>query len=256
MPSYICHDYRVFRYASVLGDSDIGSIAVSAGAILVAVGAVVTALRNFRSVKFGGFEIELAEIDKEYERLKRTLPPEVAPSAEPDPRSVRLREIDNRSFALFEQYHKEGLAQSRQSFRFSLIFASLGFLIIAGAVINAVVQDTGVAGANSVSLLGGAVIEAVATLFFVQSNKARLLMEQFFDRLRADRALDEALRLSDEIPSDLVKSRLKTALAFTLAESEAEADVMKAVMGVETTGEVPVASPASSDGRSGSGQSS
>jgi hypothetical protein len=212
---------------------DLGSIAASIGAVLVVAVASATLFRGLRSVKIGGFSVELAEVEKEYERLVKAIPVDAAPSVSRGSPPPRLREIDKRSFALFEQYHKQGLAQSRQSFRFSLVFASLGFLIIAGAVINAVAQDTGVNGANSVSLLGGAVIEAVATLFFVQSNKARMLMEQFFDRLRADRALDEALRLSDEVSDTLVQSRLKTALAFTLAGSEASEGVMKTVMGAD-----------------------
>jgi hypothetical protein len=35
----------------------------------------------------------------------------------------------------------------------------------------------------------------VSALFFVQSNRARNLMTAFFDKLRQDRSLEEALRL-------------------------------------------------------------
>jgi hypothetical protein len=208
-----------------------GDIAVGTAAIVTGLVATSTLLRSLRSVKIGGFSVELEQVEKELDRLVETIPEEPTGADSRGLPPARVREVDRRSLALFEQYHTQGLAQSRQSFRFSLVFASLGFLIIAGAVVNAVVQDTGIGGANAVSLLGGAVIEAVSALFFVQSNRARVLMEQFFDRLREDRALDEALRLSDEVTDPLVQSRLKTALAFTLADSKASDSVIQTVMG-------------------------
>jgi hypothetical protein len=77
-----------------------------------------------------------------------------------------------------DEYHRQSIAQSRISFWFSLIFASLGFLMIATSVF-AYSEKTGYLG-----VVAGTIIDAVAALFFYQSNRARRLMADFFDRLR------------------------------------------------------------------------
>lgn len=77
-----------------------------------------------------------------------------------------------------------------------------------------------VGGQGALAILGviaGAVIDAVAALFFVQSNRARELMVQFFDRLRRDRKLDEALGLAQDVPDAAIKSSLLRELALLLA---------------------------------------
>ena len=105
------------------------------------------------------------------------------------------------------EYHAQGLSQSRVSFWFSLTFASLGFAIIAlsvGLFLQRIDNPSAgwldTAGKPIFTLVAGTVIDAVSALFFVQSNKARQLMTEFFDKLRVDRKLDEALRLMTEIP--------------------------------------------------------
>jgi hypothetical protein len=72
-------------------------------------------------------------------------------------------------------------------------------------------------GATLVGLVAGTVIDAVSALFFVQSNKARLLMTEFFDRLRTDRKFEESLRIADGIPDTEAQSRLKVILAINFA---------------------------------------
>jgi hypothetical protein len=72
--------------------------------------------------------------------------------------------------------------------------------------------------ANVVTLVAGAIVEAVSALFFVQTNRARVLMVDFFDRLRTDRKLREALSLAVEVGDPRLQSRLQTLLALTLAE--------------------------------------
>ena len=76
---------------------------------------------------------------------------------------------------------------------------------------------------KSLAILGviaGTIIDAIAGLFFVQSNRARELMVQFFDRLRADRKLDEAIRLAETVPDATAKSALLRELSLLLASSE------------------------------------
>jgi TRADD-N domain-containing protein len=134
---------------------------------------------------------------------------------------------------LMREYHTQGLSQSRVSFWFSLIFASLGFAIIALAVgiflqsdanSNAGWLDT--AGKPIFTLIAGTVIDAVAALFFVQSNKARQLMTEFFDKLRVDRKLDEALGLMSSIPDPAIASRVKGIVALAFAEVTMDSGVL------------------------------
>lgn len=138
--------------------------------------------------------------------------------------SAEGHESGFRQYALLREYHAQGLAQSRVSFWFSLTFASIGFAVIAlgvGIVLQreeptggSLMQVVSGAGKPALTIISGTIIDAVAALFFVQSNKARQLMTEFFDKLRMDRKLDEALKLAEQIPEPLVSSRLKAVLAL------------------------------------------
>lgn len=142
------------------------------------------------------------------------------------------RGMDERQFKLMEQYHEQGLAQSQAGFWFSLVMASVGFLVIVVAFLTA---DEGVnltrQGRSFLTLLSGAVVEAVASLFFVQSNRARRLMVQFFDRLRVDRKLFEALVLAEAVHDSQLRSNLQVMLALSLAEAKTSPAVLNAVYG-------------------------
>jgi len=107
-----------------------------------------------------------------------------------------------------EIYHAQGLFQSKLSFNFSIGAAVVGFGVILLGILN---------GTNYSAIASGIVIDAVAALFFVQSNKSRALMTQFFDKLRADKKFDESMRLADDIPDQELKSRLKAFLSINFA---------------------------------------
>ncbi len=112
-------------------------------------------------------------------------------------------------------YHQNGLYQSRVSFWFSIGSACLGFLIILIGVLYIFigVQTT----TSYVSIASGAVVDAVAALFFTQSNQARRLMTEFFDKLRVDRQFNEALRLCAAIEDKKLKSELQVQLSLFFA---------------------------------------
>jgi hypothetical protein len=152
---------------------------------------------------------------------------------------VDQKEFAKRTLVLVQQYHAQGLHQSKISFWFSIISAGVGFIVIIyGALlalspthgqISAEFRDlTPAAGAQGtltqtmieplLVMVSGAIIDAVAALFFVQSNKSRLLMSDFFDRLRVDRKLEEALALIRDIKSEEVAGRTQALLAINLAE--------------------------------------
>lgn len=130
---------------------------------------------------------------------------------------------------LSDQYHRQGLAQSNLAFQLSLVFAGLGFLIIAASVV--VVLVSGDVASGIVAVASGAIVEAVSGLFFVQANQTRRLMVQFFDRLRTDRSLEEALKLSSAVPDPVIRSRLSTLLAVRLAHADATDGVLGTIMG-------------------------
>lgn len=154
---------------------------------------------------------------------------------------------DTPQTALMREYHTQGLSQSRISFWFSLIFASLGFAIIALAVgifmehesnPNAGWLDT--AGKPIFTLISGTIIDAVSALFFVQSNKARQLMTDFFDKLRIDRKLDEALQLMAQIPDQVIQSRVKAIVALTFSEVIMNESVLTAMLSASEKGQMSV----------------
>ncbi len=62
-----------------------------------------------------------------------------------------------------DEYHRQSIAQARISFWFSLVFASLGFLIIATSVVT-YSDKTGYLG-----IVAGTIIDAIAALFFYGS---------------------------------------------------------------------------------------
>jgi hypothetical protein len=273
--------------------SSLGSTLIAIATAVIAgasVAAVAFSLRRVTGIKLGSLEIsgetavaaeETAKLRDAYEQtlaeavsrigsaessralqLSNTGDPEFQALARDVRRvldeSTRLRlAVDQRTEALLKEYHAQGLAQSRVAFLFSIIFASLGFLLIAATVVAAVALNTHT-GANTVALISSAIVEAVSGLFFVQSNRARVLMTAFFDKLRQDRSLEEALKLSESVPDPLINSRLKTVLSLRLANAAASDEVVKTVMAT-TSGEssgvtvpgsdarTPASSPASSD---------
>jgi hypothetical protein len=149
-------------------------------------------------------------------------------SSKPKEATKPLIPIDERGRALLDEYHAQGLSQSKISFWFSIIFASLGFLIIASALLRV---NIGASMSNQaptiISLISGTVIDAVSALFFVQSNKARQLMTEFFDRLRKDRKFEEALRLAGSVKDPSLQSRLQTLLALSFAELNPPDDMLR-----------------------------
>jgi hypothetical protein len=131
----------------------------------------------------------------------------------------------SQQYLLLKEYHAQGLAQSRMSFWFSLIFASIGFAVIALSIGIFLQQSRDAsagwldnAGKPIFTLVAGTIIDAVAGLFFVQSNKSRQLMVEFFDKLRTDRKLDEALRLASSVADEKTASHLKALLSLNFAD--------------------------------------
>lgn len=146
--------------------------------------------------------------------------------------------LDDKKYALLRQYHSQGLAQSKISFWFSLIFASIGFVIIVIGILT--FQKESSLYKPVISIISGTIIDAVAALFFVQSNKARELMTEFFDKLRADRKFEEALTLADQIPDNHLKSKLKILLSMNFADIKTSDAILTLILdGIERNSAKP-----------------
>jgi hypothetical protein len=126
--------------------------------------------------------------------------------------------LEIRRQALLETYHNQGLSQSIISFYFSLTLGVLGFAVIVFAVITRS-QEIGV-------YVSGVITEAVAAIFFTQSNRARKLMADFFDKLRDDRRLEEGLRLALKIENPDLRASVQALLAMHLMGSEVSPTIL------------------------------
>jgi hypothetical protein len=219
---------RVFDWVNV----------VSSASILAAVGAAFAAILyqlwvQLRAWKSGGAR----QIEIELGHHRRVIPDQTA-------------QAGAQQFALLREYHSQGLAQSRISFWFSLVFAAIGFFVIVLSVGLFITQGQQPDPTTSLhkptfALVAGTIIDAVAALFFVQSNRARQLMTEFFDKLRIDRKLDEALRLANEIIDQKVQASLKAVLALSFADVKSAEGTLAAVLGPRPpSAPVPEVSPA------------
>lgn len=190
--------------------------------IALAIGAIITYVRGAK-VKIGRLEMDFRkDIGVLVKEGKTKIP------------GFYKKPPEQRQYLLLKQYHSQGLAQSRISFWFSLIFASLGFAVIIIAILT---MDKDLKfteqGRTFITLTAGTIIDAVAALFFVQSNKARRLMSEFFDKLRADRKFEESLQLADQIPDSTLQSRLKILLALNFAEVKSTNGILSSMFNME-----------------------
>lgn len=182
-----------------------GSTAVIA--VIVSVVSLFLALRSgvLRRIKLGAFEIEATP--KEKEQAKALIEMVASPTREQIP-------FETEQLA---QYYAQVLAQSKTSFWFSLIFASMGFLVIIIAVFLYSSNNTG---ATVAQLIAGVIMDAVASLFFVQSKNAQKSMGEFFDKLRRDRMQVESRTLCESLQNPNAKDALRIQLSLYYAGIE------------------------------------
>jgi hypothetical protein len=143
--------------------------------------------------------------------------------------TLMLREAPPFETTQVQAYYSQVLSQSRITFWFSLIFASLGFAVIVAAVWQYTSAGVGAAVVQGAS---GAVIEAVSALFFVQSKSAQKSMAEFFDKLRRDRQAFEARKLLGEITDDKARDSLRVNLCLHFAEVPNANEIVREILGV------------------------
>ena len=185
--------------------------------IAAGLGSILGAMRSgvLRKVRLGSIELEA--------------PDESAIAYRRGQEAVREERVVNDVDVPFEsqqlsKYYSQVLGQSRVSFWFSLIFASLGFAVIIAAALMYSEKSTG---SSVASFIAGVIVDAVAALFFVQSRESQRAMAEFFDKLRIDRERLESRRMVDMLSDPLAKDALRLQLALHLAgvpEGKAIAD--------------------------------
>lgn len=116
-----------------------------------------------------------------------------------------------------DNYYAQVLTQSKAAFWFSLMFASMGFMVIIAA---AMTYSDGKITATVIQGIAGVIIDSVAALFFVQSKRAQVSMSEYFEKLRKDRQKVESRKLCDEISDPKLKDELRTRLALYYAGVE------------------------------------
>lgn len=121
----------------------------------------------------------------------------------------------------FNHYSQQIFIQTRFSFWFSLISASIGFILITLSLFK-MQGDMSYTGT-----LSGIVLESVAGLFFYQSNRTQKAMIDFFEKLRNDNRVKDALELCNSIEDVEMKNQLKSKLALHFVGIRSESYVSK-----------------------------
>lgn len=184
---------------------------------LAALFAIIGAIRSgmLKRVRFGSFEIVASEREK---REAHALIGSLGGNTE------RLAPFETGQLA---SYYAQVLVQSKISFWFSLIFASLGFLII---VVAAFMYSGTDSGSTIARFIAGAVVDAVAALFFVQSRNAQQSMADFSDKLRRDRNHVEARKLCESLETARARDALRLRLSLHYAEVSSSENASEIIM--------------------------
>ncbi|MFQ1872996.1 TRADD-N-associated membrane domain-containing protein [Aeromonas veronii] len=178
---------------------------VATVSVVVSFASVAGALKAgvLKKIKFGSLELEAS--NEEYISIKQSLKKDAETSTKDVP--FEIEQLAN--------YYSQILSQSKTSFWFSLIFASLGFATI---VIAAFLYTDANGMATVAQFIAGIIMDAVAGLFFVQSRNAQRSMGEFFDKLRKDRLHMESKIITEKINSEQAKDALRLHLSLHYAE--------------------------------------
>lgn len=224
--------------AMVTQVSDIGIVIFGViVVVLSAIGAIQSGVLSRRKIPAPPMSRAVMQ-EVECARSSGVLAPPEASVPPPAPAASKVAESAEEEEAPFEteqlaSYYSQVLTQSKISFWFSLVFASIGFLIIVLAAFLYSKMDTGSAIAR---FIAGGVIDAIAALFFVQSNRAHASMADFFEKLRRDRHHFEARKLCESIESASARDALRIRLALHYAEVASSDAIAESIIGLSSTG--------------------
>ena len=194
-----------------LPNADLQNVFTSASVVVAVVTAVVGIVAAFltgsvRRVKFGNIVIEGG--------LK---PEDVATYAHTSGSSSRQADEKPFEVVALSNYYNHALLRANVSFWFSIIFGSIGFGVI---ILAFATHDKSDLWGTVVKAASGTVIDAVSSLFFVQSTNAQKSMAEFFEKLRLDRLNAEARALIGEIENVDRRDELRAQLVLKYAGIE------------------------------------
>ena len=114
---------------------------------------------------------------------------------------------------LISAYHEQALSQARVQFWFSVVAATIGFAGIVYAGLGIAPGSM----ASIAKLVPGAIVDAVAYLFFRQAAETRRRATELYDRLRADRQLSESAILASSIEDPHLRNVVRVQIAVHMA---------------------------------------
>jgi hypothetical protein len=130
---------------------------------------------------------------------------------------------------IMEKYSALNLAQSRTSFIASIVFASLGFLVILSGV-AVVIFKLGTLESATIPALSGAVVETVGGLLFAINKRTQKVMLEFYNKLRSDHRVEHAIEIAKELPDRHMGSSLQVLLALQFVEAEGVVDLFRQLL--------------------------
>jgi len=132
------------------------------------------------------------------------------------PEDTRKTSVDQRN-ATANNYHQQAIRQSDVQFWFSLLAAIAGFATIIFMMFKTASDAKWYEYAMRV--IPGAVIEAVSVLFFTQTKETRIRSNDYFDRLRCDRQIEQSIEVAKQIEDIKVKVDTLAKIALQLCEA-------------------------------------
>ncbi|MCC6187634.1 MAG: hypothetical protein IT318_01260 [Anaerolineales bacterium] len=111
------------------------------------------------------------------------------------------------------QYYIETLSAARQRAKFSLIAASVGFVIV---LIGIVAMMFGFAAAGLVTSASGILSEVVALLFFREARQATDRLDRSLERLLESEGFFRAFVIADQIPEAETRNRVIEAIVMRI----------------------------------------
>lgn len=132
--------------------------------------------------------------------------------------------------AFLSNFYKQALRQADITFRMSLIFMSIGAIIVLTGGVLAIMRLGGFGSGNPALLtaLSGAIIGSCGGAFAVHANRARKHLtrqaEKMEKDLQSDRKLEQTLRLIGEVEDATLRDRLKSVTAMRVLDLEPDAE--------------------------------
>ncbi|MBF0150595.1 MAG: hypothetical protein HQL84_11175 [Magnetococcales bacterium] len=184
-------------------------IFVFIAAVIVSGATVIGATKSgaFKSVRQGNIQLEKVSDKKGFGEFENKI------NFSKDNEGMLKEDLSFETEQL-ARYYSQVLAQSKISFWFSLVFASLGFTVI---IMAAFMYKEGSFTSTSIQAFAGVVMDSVSALFFIQSKNAQKSMGEFFDKLRNDRLHLESRKLCDNITNQIGRDGVKMHLALHYA---------------------------------------